>query len=185
MKQHGMLLPLLATILLLSAVALPAADEPIFRTGPVASNGPLTVGRPFPSFTATDIEGKELSIDRLKGKTVLLDFGSIFCGECQAMAKEMKTLQERRRGDGLVIVMVVGGSRNKDAVRSFFRNLKVPYQAVFDADSTLFDRYGITQIPFQVVVDRDGIVRTLHAGRPANESAILGLDALLGPSKER
>jgi peroxiredoxin len=174
-----MMLTLAATLLLLPPAASTAADEPIIRTGPVSSNGPLAVGRPFPLFTAADVEGKELSIADLKGRTVLLDFGSIFCGECQAMAKEMTVLQGRHARDGLVIVMVVGGSQKEEAVRNFFRTLKAPYRAVFDRESALFDRYAITQIPFQVVVDRDGIIRAMHAGRPADTARDLGLDALL------
>jgi peroxiredoxin len=174
------------TLLLLALPHVAAGEEePILRTGPVASIGPLSIGKPFPPFTAKDVEGKELSLAGMRGKTVMIDFGSIFCIDCQEMAKEMKSLHEKYAASGLVIVAVVGGSRKEEVVRNFFRNLKAPYRVVFDGDSAIFDRYGIAQIPFQVVVDREGIVRALHGGRPENGVKTLGLDLLLGSSKGR
>ena len=62
-----------------------------------------------------------------------------------------------------------------------FGKLGATYTVIRDEGSKLFEGYGVKLIPFQVVIDRQGIVRKIHTGFDPDLESVLGLKELAGP----
>ncbi|HEY5997513.1 MAG TPA: TlpA disulfide reductase family protein [Candidatus Deferrimicrobiaceae bacterium] len=171
--------------LLLLGIALPAAcmPAPAFGAGRpgkgfMKSNGTVTVGRAAPPVTGEDLDGKTVAADAFKGRPVLLDFGSIFCPNCQETLREMKRLEDAYRGTDLALVVVVDGETPVRALKAFFGGIGAGYTVIRGPDSDLFRRYGVDTIPFQLLIGRNGKIRKIHAGFDPGMEAAMGLKEL-------
>jgi cytochrome oxidase Cu insertion factor (SCO1/SenC/PrrC family) len=174
-----------AALLLLLLAALPAPAVGATAASPpgkgfVKSNGTVAVGRAAPPISGEDLEGKPVSADGFKGRPVLLDFGSIFCPNCQETLREMKRLEDAYRDTDLALVVVVDGDTPARALKAFFGGIGAGYTVIRGPGSELFRRYGVDTIPFQVLVDRNGKVRKLHVGFDPKMETVMGLRKLVG-----
>ena len=83
-----------AALVLALAHPSPGADLP--KPGLATINGVLTVGAPAPPLAGTDPAGRAVTPKSLKGRPVLVDFGSLFCASCQETIKELAQLEKGR-----------------------------------------------------------------------------------------
>ena len=164
-------------VLLLPSMAF-AVDLP--KTGLAETNGAVTVGKPAPPLVGTDIKGRVVAAESFKGRPVLVDFSSIFCSSCQETIKEFVRLEQAYKSTDLALVVVTDGASSTKAMNNLFGQLRATYTVIRDEGSKLFEGYGVTLIPFQVVIDRQGIVRKIHNGFNADMENLFGLRELSG-----
>jgi peroxiredoxin len=158
---------------LVSAVTLPPH-------GLMESNGTVRVGRPAPAFAGKDLSGRTVSLESLRGRPALLDFGSIFCPNCHETIREFARLEKAYRDTDLQLVVVTDGAASVETMRNFFGNLNATYTVIRDRDQSVTKAFGVKYIPFLVAVDRDGVVRKLHFGFAPDLEETLDLRALAG-----
>jgi peroxiredoxin len=163
----------MAMAMTVALAAAPAGGASLPKRGFIETSGSVRVGQPVPPFTAVDLDGKPVSAATLKGRPVLLDFGSIFCGFCQETIAEFKRLEDAYRETDLALVVVVDGLAPVPTLKNYFGHLKAHYPVIRDADQSLSKLFGVETIPFQVSIDRQGIVRKMHVGfNPQLEQAM-------------
>lgn len=150
------------------------------KPGLAESNGAVTVGKPAPPLVGTDIKGRAITAETFKGRPVLVDFSSIFCSSCQETIKEFVRLEKNYQSTDLALVVVTDGASSMKAMNNVFGQLGATYTVIRDEGSKLFEGYGVTLIPFQVVIDRQGIVRKIHNGFNADLENVLGLKEQAG-----
>ena len=178
MKGTGALLA--ATFVLILLLPLSAAGADLPKTGLAETNGTVSVGAPAPPLVGTDITGRAVTLETFKGRPVLVDFGSLFCVSCQQTIKDFARLEKVYRATDLALVVVTDGASSPKAMNNVFDTLGATYTVIRDEGSRLFDSYGVTLIPFQVVIDRQGIVRKIHNGFASDLEAVIGLKELSG-----
>jgi peroxiredoxin len=178
MRAKNVFTTMVATVLLLPSLAL-AVDLP--KPGLAETNGAVTVGKPAPPLVGTDIKGQAVTAETFKGRPVLVDFSSIFCSSCQETIKEFVRLEKAYKSTDLALVVVTDGASSIKAMNNLFGQLGATYTVIRDEGSKLFEGYGVTLIPFQVVIDRQGIVRKIHNGFNADMENVFGLRELSGP----
>ncbi|MBM4027834.1 MAG: tetratricopeptide repeat protein, partial [Planctomycetes bacterium] len=113
-------------------------------------------GRPAPSFTLLDLEGRQVRLSDLKGKVVLLDFWASWCPPCVEAIPHLEALHQKHAAEGLVIIGL-NNEPNQARVREFAQGW-MSYTVLAGADQP-FAAYGIKAIPTLFYVDREGIVR--------------------------
>ena len=111
-------------------------------------------------FDATDIAGRKVAMQDLRGRVVLLDFWATWCTPCLA---EIPTLREaqRRFGDRLAIVGVSIDVQDRASFIAWLRRQEIDWPQVFDGrgwTSPTVVPFELTRIPFSVLVDTDGRV---------------------------
>jgi thiol-disulfide isomerase/thioredoxin len=129
-----------------------------------------TAGKePAPRFSAKTTEGEKFSNESIKGKVVLLEFWTTWCGFCAQEAGFVDKLGHELADKGLVLLAVNVGE-SKKTVKKYLdlhpRNCKI----VLMEDTNLAAMYQATVYPIYVVIDRDGnIVGTQRGagGEPA------------------
>jgi peroxiredoxin len=95
------------------------------------------------------------------------------------MVLEMNRLKKKYSDTDLEIIMIVDGSMPTDTTKAFFSRLKANFTVIRDQEWTLFEAYGVTVVPFKVLVDRDGKINGMHLGFEKNIEGLMDFETLL------
>ncbi|MFS2185606.1 TlpA family protein disulfide reductase [Mucilaginibacter sp. Mucisp84] len=120
----------------------------------------IKIGDILPNFILKDLQyfkKKNISLEDLKGHWTVLDFFASTCSSCVASFPEINRLNKKLANK---VQFILIGFTNKSIKPMFekFRekehlNLPVAY------DSSLFRKYNIVSVPFQIILDGNGVVR--------------------------
>ncbi|MCX6931576.1 MAG: redoxin domain-containing protein, partial [Verrucomicrobia bacterium] len=127
----------------------------------------LAAGALAPDFVMRDINDQEVRLADFKGKVVILDFWATWCGPCIASFPHTQKLAAKYKNQDVIVL----ASGTSDTIAAFKKWIPVnqPKYAdmvfVFDPNergSATFEArassrfYGVTGIPTQFVIGRDG-----------------------------
>jgi len=133
--------------------------------------GAVEPGQQAPSFSARALDGDStLSLASYKGKVVFLDFWASWCGPCQTAMPLIESLRSEFPADQFQ-VLAVNIDESPDKAKSFLasRKTKVGYPSVSDPEGHLPATYGLKTMPTSYLIDRNGVVRAVHAGFRASD----------------
>lgn len=155
-----------------------------FLLAAVPALAAATVGEPAPAFTATDSNGRTVSLADFKGKTVVLEWTDPQCPFVQKhYTGAMQKLQADARRDGVVWLTVNSeGAGKQGAVTAAQANQLVraggatPTAYLLDGDGAIGRAYGARTTPHMFVVNKEGVL--VYAGGidniPSADPADLG-----------
>jgi len=124
-------------------------------------------------FRLNDIAGKAVSLAEFKGKRpVLVHFGATWCPFCHAQVPPLGKLREKYTAEELAILSV-DPNEAADVVRKYVSDNSIKYTMLVDGDGKVADLYGVTGVPQNFLVDRDGNI--VARGVPLPESDIAKL----------
>jgi thiol-disulfide isomerase/thioredoxin len=147
------------------------------------------VGKPAPPIQGTDLDGKEFNLAGEKGKVVLLVFWASWCLPNAAQVSWLEEVEHAYHNRGLQVVGInvdvqEEGGRKLETVlpniRRFLVDYNVPWQTLVNGsgDHDYAKAYGISDIPANVLIGRDGKVAQIDLSRKNLEtvlSQLLGL----------
>lgn len=123
---------------------------PDVRTGTVA-----------PTWTLTDLDGKEWSLDALKGQPVVLNFWSTWCGPCKF---EHPYLLEYARQNPDVRFLGIVYSDDPVVVGRYLKAAGSAYPHLVDPGGRAAIDYGVGGVPESFFIDRRGTIAHKHVG---------------------
>ena len=125
---------------------------------------PRLAGEQFaPVFAVKATTGDELSLDKLKGKVVLLDFWASWCVPCRVEMPEVKNIWKKYKGDQFIIIGVNLDSNDK-AFTAYVKREEITWPQYYDGlgwNNALSRLYQVRAIPHTVLIDHRGIVRAV------------------------
>ena len=148
--------------------------------GLMETNGTIRVGQEAPPIAAVDLKGRDFSLESLRGRPVFVDFGSVLCEACANMVQEMNRLKKKYAATDLEIVMIVDGAMPVNTTEDFFARLQSSFTVVRDANWSFFETYGVTVVPFKVLIDREGKIRNIHLGFDPKLDKLMGFKGVVG-----
>lgn len=126
------------------------------RRGPSAPVGVVVpLNRPAPAFTVTGIDGKELTLSDLRGKTVVLNVWASWCVPCEEEAGELNRSYDLYKGRDVVFVGIAFND-DDDQVRKFVAKHSVVYPVALDPEGRISIDLGITGVPETFFIDPQG-----------------------------
>lgn len=130
--------------------------------GLVKANADLS-GKDAPDFALNSLDGKEFSLQAMRGKVVLLDFWATWCLPCRKDVPALEKLYTEFHDRGLVMLgMNVG--EDKTTVTKFLESNKVSYPIILAGNTELPQSYSVTAFPTLVLIDREGNIFLYHVG---------------------
>jgi cytochrome c biogenesis protein CcmG/thiol:disulfide interchange protein DsbE len=124
---------------------------------------------PAPAFRLSRLGGgPPVTLASLRGKAVVVNFWSSYCGPCK---KEMPRLQAAATRWGTRVAVVgIDTLDNHRAAQDFARAHGVTYAIGYDDVAEIASRYGVSYTPTTFFVDRRGrIVKRVLAGMTGAE----------------
>jgi thiol-disulfide isomerase/thioredoxin len=132
---------------------------------------------PAPEWTLQDLEGRNVSLQDLRGKPVVLDFWATWCTPCEFQIPILNEVYERYR-DRVEFVGVAVDVDGREVVAPFAKERAIAYRVLL-GDEDLAQKYGARGFPSLYVIGKDGNITLSHVGIIDAEDLEEALDAAL------
>jgi thiol-disulfide isomerase/thioredoxin len=110
---------------------------------------------PVPAASLSDLDGRPLALDQLRGQVVFLNFWATWCVPCRQEMPALERLHEAYRERGLVI-LAVNFKEPVSHVRAFVQELRLHMAVALDRDGSASQRFRVHGLPVSLLIDRDG-----------------------------
>jgi tetratricopeptide (TPR) repeat protein len=127
----------------------------------VIANPKLVDAKIAASFAVKSHTGAELSIDKLRGKVVLLDFWASWCLPCRFDMPEVRKIWKKFAGDQLVIIGINLDS-NRAAFEAYMKEEAITWPQYYDGlgwDNKISRLYRVYTIPHTILIDQEGVIQ--------------------------
>ncbi len=138
------------------------ADELEQRAAVEKISRALKPGAVFPAFAGSlkDTAGQAFTLDRYKGKVVLVDFWATWCQPCVDEMPNVIAAYDKHHAAGFEI-LGISLDREGDGPKlaAFTKEHKMPWPQFYDGkfwDNQLVKQYGVTAIPASYLLDGEG-----------------------------
>jgi cytochrome c biogenesis protein CcmG, thiol:disulfide interchange protein DsbE len=123
-----------------------------------------------PEFSLKDVlQGKEYSLSQFKGKVVVINFFTFFCGPCRDEMPDLNKLNNELKGRGLV-TLGIALSSDPTQIRFLVKQLGLEYP-VLSGNDKVSDAYGsIAVVPTTVIIDKEGNIAQRIEGTRKKET---------------
>lgn len=120
------------------------------------------IGKPAPEFALPASDGSTVTLSSLRGKEVLLDFWSIYCGPCKLEMPMIEEVGHEYEDRGVVVLGI--SLDPADESKSWLARNGRTLRTVTDSEFTASEAYSVPGIPALVMVGRDGKVEHYWEG---------------------
>jgi len=122
------------------------------------------VGKPFPAMPAgkKTTDDKDLTLERFKGKVLLVDFWATWCPPCRAEVPAIVKAYKEYKDKGFEI-LGISFDQDKAEFEKYIKENAMPWPQYFDGkgwENEVGPTYGIQSIPTMYLLDGEGKVVT-------------------------
>ncbi|WP_273566117.1 TlpA family protein disulfide reductase [Maribacter halichondriae] len=151
------------------------------------------------NFTLRNLNGDEVILSSLRGKTVILDFWATWCGPCKDSFPGMQMAINKYKDDPNVVFLFIDTmeagdfEKREQLVRDFILENKYTFNVLFDNPVKEGSRsfvttndYEIKGIPTKIIVGPDGRVKFKSVGyMGSTDQLVAELDLMIGLAQSK
>jgi len=131
-------------------------DLEMFKMG-IANLDKYGINKPFLEFTLPNTKDKDIVITSFLGKITLVDFWASWCGPCRIKHPELIKLKKKFENENFDIVSVSIDDKKKNWLQTIEKD-NLTWTNLIDIDKQVNNELGIQAIPFNYLIDENGIV---------------------------
>ncbi|WP_297432169.1 TlpA disulfide reductase family protein [uncultured Cetobacterium sp.] len=125
------------------------------------------IGEKVDNFEVTSLDGKKtISLDKLKGKKVFLNFTTTWCPDC---IKEKEILGpeyvEKYKGSNIEFIVVFGPykSDDREKVKEYMEKNGYTFTPYYDTEGKdLYNQFGVINIPTTFLINEEGVLEDVN-----------------------
>lgn len=160
------------SILLISAAWIWISATPIGSKTSGEIPAPHT-GFLAPEFSLLGINGEEITLSKLRGTPVMINFWASWCPPCKAEMPTMQLAYEKYKDRGFTILAINATNQdNLDAAASFISDNGLTFPVLLDSNGQTTEDYQIRSLPTSFFIDRDGRITDVVVGGPLVEALL-------------
>ncbi len=129
-----------------------------------------------PDFTIKTFEGETITLSKLKGKPVVINFWASWCGPCREEAPALEKVW-RKYKNKIFFIGLDYKDRKSDAL-AFIKEFDITYPNGPDEDNIAND-YRLTGVPETFVINTDGYITEHILGATTVEKLSEAIDKVL------
>jgi cytochrome c biogenesis protein CcmG, thiol:disulfide interchange protein DsbE len=123
-------------------------------------------------FNCQDLKGQTWSLDKIRGKVVLLRFWADWCPYCRYEMPVIDKYYRKLNKEGF-LVLAVNVKQSPEVALAFTAQLDITFPIPLDPDGEMAKRYGVYAIPTNFLIDRQGVIREILIGEVFKEEKFL------------
>jgi thiol-disulfide isomerase/thioredoxin len=113
--------------------------------------------QPAPMTVFLDESGNKLTLEKFKGKIVVLNLWATWCTPCVAEMPMLDRLQQQLEGLGVVVVALSIDNKGAKVVREFYDEHQIKHLEVYvDPTTGAKDEFKVIGLPTTILIDREG-----------------------------
>lgn len=116
----------------------------------------VKIGDQLPDFTITTLDGKEVSMEKLKGKVVLLNFFATWCGPCMKELPEIESKLWPKFKNRNFVMLSIGREHTKEQLKQWNKKKKFTFPIAPDPKRNLYSKFASQYIPRNFIADKSG-----------------------------
>jgi thiol-disulfide isomerase/thioredoxin len=119
----------------------------------------LSVGKAAPNIESVNLDGKRVELSELRGKVVVLDIWTTWCGPCKRMIPGERELVKKLEGKPFVLVSI-SADAEKDTLTKFIEKEPMPWTHWWNgARGGILEKWNVKFFPTIYVIDAKGTIR--------------------------
>ncbi len=119
----------------------------------------LSIGAKMRALVSEDLDGKTVTLDDFKGKVVVLDIWTTWCGPCKEMIPHEREMVTRLKDKPFALVSISFDAEKK-TLADFLAKKPMPWNHWWNgAEGKLMDTLNIQHYPTIFVLDPQGVIR--------------------------
>lgn len=130
-------------------------------------------------FALKDIlEGKDYTLSQFKGKVVLINFFTFFCGPCREEMPDLNKIHKELKGKGFETIGI-GLSSDPTQLRFLTKQLGLEYPVLLGDDKVSKAYGGVEIVPTTFIIDKQGNIVHKVLGTRKKEEFVKMIQPLL------
>jgi len=123
-------------------------------------------------------DGKEYSLSHFKGKVVLINFFTFFCGPCRQEMPHLSQMSQELKGQGFQ-VLGIGLSSTPEQLKQIVTQLGLAYPVLEGNDAVSKAYGGVELVPLTFIIDKQGNIAQKVLGARSKEEFMKMVKPLL------
>lgn len=129
------------------------------ETEPAAAN----INTIAQDFTLTDYNGREITLSKLRGNVVILDFWGTWCHWCVKAMPKLQKVHEHFRGKNVIVLGISCRESDEADPKKFMADKNITYNSLLYGDEVAA-KYGVKGFPTLYVIGKDGKILENKSG---------------------
>jgi len=131
------------------------------------------------TYQLTDLDGKPITLQALRGKVVWLNFFASWCPPCQQETPILRGLADEYRDRGLAVVGISVQETTVGDVKAYAERYRLGYTIGFDGSGHVLREYKVFALPTQLFLDVDGVIQQVVSGPVDEQGARALIESML------
>ncbi|WP_159883429.1 TlpA family protein disulfide reductase [Paenibacillus puerhi] len=124
-----------------------------------------TVGFKAPEFTLSALDGKSYSLEKLRGKPVVVNFWASWCSPCKDEAPELVRLYKKFGNQIEIFAVNLAKIDSLPEATAFSEKYNLPFPVLLDEKAEASRKYRLRATPTTYFISKNGIIADMLIGQ--------------------